>query len=118
MRSESTSALGQPRLTKPTLGLLRLTDFTLFRRWRDGRELYSKATRDLALQFESSWPIQGVNSESAVISAFLHCQIPSGEICDLAQLKRHSEASPAPQEPPPRSDKDFECVTGPPRWVK
>src|ERR1700761_9135607 len=30
MRSESTSALGQPRLTKPTFGLLRLTVFTLF----------------------------------------------------------------------------------------
>src|SRR4029077_20250612 len=27
MRSESTSALGQPRLTKPTLGLFLLTDF-------------------------------------------------------------------------------------------
>src|ERR1700728_243817 len=39
MRSESTSALGQPRLTKPTLGLLRLTGFTLFRRWRDGARI-------------------------------------------------------------------------------
>src|ERR1700722_826533 len=39
MRSESTSALGQPRLTKPTFGLLRLTDFTLFRRWRDGARI-------------------------------------------------------------------------------
>src|SRR5271170_6884949 len=31
MRSESTSALGQPKLTNPTFGVLRLTDFKLFR---------------------------------------------------------------------------------------
>src|ERR1700727_2003750 len=57
MRSESTSALGQPRLTKPTLGLLRLTGFTLFRRWRDGPELYSKDACNLGLQFERGGPI-------------------------------------------------------------
>src|SRR5271168_1044342 len=99
MRSESTSALGQPRLTKPTFGLLRLTDFTLFRRWRDGPGLYSKAACNLALQFQPGRPITGDRGDSAVVSALSHCQIPKREICDLAQAKPRSEAPLGPQEP-------------------
>ena len=45
MRSESTSALGQPKLTKPTFGLLRLTIFKMARNGGGlSRLFYSKTT--------------------------------------------------------------------------
>src|SRR5450631_3444888 len=114
MRSESTSALGQPKLTKPTLGLLRLTDFTLFRRWRRGRDCTPKPAVNWPFNFEPKRPINRHSGGSAVLSAISHCQIPVREICDLAQVKPRSEGPVAAQEPRVRSDKDFECVTGPP----
>src|SRR5271154_2494774 len=106
MRSESTSALGQPRLTKPTFGLLRLTDFTLFRRWRDGQRFYSKG-----LRFAFLPPIRGRKGHFALSNAIRG-------FCEPAQIKLSQRRATAPQEPPGRSDKDFECVTGPPKWVK
>src|SRR5580698_8763590 len=76
MRSESTSALGQPRLTKPTLGLLRLTDFTLFRgvAGRPRIVLQSPFVCLFAADKRGVRAIPGPNSADS------HCQIPVAKI--------------------------------------
>src|SRR5580692_7821976 len=93
MRSESTSALGQPRLTKPTFGLLRLTVFTLFGGVAGSGPNCTPKKRFPADKLHV-WGGSGPASFASPLSN------RSRQICDLPQINRGWEIDLPTQETP------------------
>src|ERR1700723_1984221 len=111
MRSESTSALGQPKLTKPTFGLLRLTVFTVWQRGGRNRG-------EIVLQSPTSRPITGRPGRHGPRALRRRTTASKSPILRPGANKSASEAPWRAKEPPNWSDKELECVTGPPEGVK